>query len=279
VLTGIEPRRCRTAFATALHAKAPHPQTTYLPKLRDIKIFQQPESPAIRLGKLQHSLTLLPMQLSLFSLTLVLALAGFGQAAGPAAAPAPLVLLTGSELKDWKVIEEMKQHGPVTLKDGVLVLGIGQPMTGVVYSGKAELPVKDYEASFEARRIEGDDFFAALTLPVRDAESFVTFVVGGWGGTCVGISSIQFQSADENATTNWIEFEMKKWYRFRVEVRENRLKGFVDDKEIFDADTTDKKLSLRFGEIEYCKPLGLATFRTHGEIKNLTIKPLPPAAR
>ena len=241
-----------------------------------------PESPAIRLGNQRHRRTLLPMQLSLMSLTLVLALTAFCQAAEPAAAkaaPVPLVFLTGSELKDWKVVEEMKQHGPVTLKDGVLALGIGQPMTGVVYTGKAELPVKDYEVSFEARRIEGDDFFAALTVPVRNAESFVTFVIGGWGGTCVGISCIQFQSADENQTTNWIEFEMKKWYRFRMQVRDNRLKGFVDDKEIFDADTTDKKLSLRFGEIEYCKPLGLATFRTQGEIKNLTIKPLAPEAK
>lgn len=239
-------------------------------------------SRAIRLGKTHHNRTLVRMQLSLCSLTLVLALTALGHAADPPvakAAPAVLKFLTGNELNDWKVIEEMKQHGPAALKDGVLVLGIGQPMTGVVYTGKAELPVKDYEASFDARRIEGDDFFAALTLPVRNADSFVTFVIGGWGGTCVGVSCIQFQSADENATTNWIEFEMKKWYRFRVEVRDNRLKGFVDDKQIFDADTTDKKLNLRFGEIEYCKPLGLATYRTQGEVKNLTIKPLAPEAK
>ncbi|MEI6654970.1 MAG: DUF1080 domain-containing protein [Verrucomicrobiota bacterium] len=222
------------------------------------------------------------MHAGLFSLTFILALTAFGHAADPPVAipaAAALNFLTGSELKDWKVIEEMKQHGPVSLKEGVLVLGIGQPMTGVVYTGKAELPVKDYEVSFEARRIEGDDFFAALTVPVRNAESFVTFVIGGWGGTCVGISCIQFQSADENETTHWIEFEMKKWYRFRMEVRENRLRGFVDDKEIFDTDTTGKKLNLRFGEIEYCKPLGLATYRTQSEVKNLLIKPLAPVAK
>jgi hypothetical protein len=222
------------------------------------------------------------MHPGLFFLTFAIALASFGQAADPPAAmsaPAAADFLTGSELTDWKVIAEMKQHGPVTLKDGVLTLGIGQPMTGVVYTGKAELPVKDYVATFDARRIEGDDFFAALTLPVRNAESFVTFVIGGWGGTCVGISCIQFQSADENATTNWIEFDAKKWYNIRMEVRENSLKGFVDMRQIFDVDTTDKKLNLRFGEIEYCKPLGLATYRTHGEIKNLTIKRLAPEAK
>ncbi|MEI6674721.1 MAG: hypothetical protein WCO57_06050 [Verrucomicrobiota bacterium] len=72
---------------------------------------------------------------------------------------------------------------------------------------------------------------------------------------------------------------MKKWYQIRMEVRENRLKGFIDERQIFDADTTGKKLNLRFGEIEYCKPLGLATYRTQGEVKNLTIKPLPPEAK
>ena len=219
------------------------------------------------------------MQPTILLLSLALSLGACGQAAGPPAAkaePAAPDFLTGNDLKDWKVIDEMKGHGPVTLKDGVLSLGIGAPMTGVAYAGVAELPVKDYEVSFEARRIEGDDFFAALTLPVRDAKSFVTFVIGGWGGTCVGISSIQFQTADENETTNWIEFEMKKWYRFRMQVRENRLRGFIDDRQIFDADTTGKNLGLRFGEVEFCKPLGLASYRTQGEIKNLRINKLAP---
>ena len=189
----------------------------------------------------------------------------------------PLVLLTGNDLSDWKVVSQMKDHGPVTLKNGVLSLGEGKPMTGVAYAGKAELPVKDYEISFEARRVSGEDFFAALTFPVREPKTFATFVIGGWGGKCVGISCLQYQAADENETTNWVDFTEGKWYRFRLEVRENRLKGWIDDKEIFDADTEGKKITMRFGDIEFCEPLGLASYGTVGEIRNLIIKKLPPA--
>ncbi len=213
-------------------------------------------------------------------LSLALALTACGQSPEKPvvkAEPAVLEFLTGSELKDWKVIDEIQDHGAVSLKDGVLSLGAGKPMTCVAYTGKATLPVKDYEISFEARRVDGEDFFAALTFPVRDDKSHVTLVVGGWGGKCVGISCIQYMSADENDTTNWIEFETKKWYKFRVEVRENSLTGFVDDKKIFEADTEGKKLSLRFGDIEFCKPLGFASYLSDSEIKNLRIKKLPPA--
>jgi len=188
----------------------------------------------------------------------------------------PLIPATGTELApNWRVVDQMKDHGPVSLADGVLRLGEGKPMTGVAYTGKAEIPVKDYEVSFEARRIEGEDFFAALTFPVRDKDTAATWVIGGWSGKCVGISSIQYLAADENETTNWIAFETGKWYRFRLQVRENRLTGFIDDKQIFDADTEGKKISLRFGDIEFCRPLGFATYATVGEVKNLKIAKLP----
>jgi hypothetical protein len=188
----------------------------------------------------------------------------------------PITPLAGSDLAaNWRVIDEMKDHGPVTLAEGVLRLGEGKPMTGVAYTGKAPIPVKDYEVSFEARRVEGEDFFAALTFPVRDKDTAATWVLGGWGGKCVGISCLQFQAADENETTNWIEFETGKWYRFRLQVRENRLTGFIDDKQIFDADTEGKKITMRFGDIEFCRPLGFASYSTVGEIKNLKVARLP----
>jgi hypothetical protein len=198
----------------------------------------------------------------------------FAVAAG--AQEKPLKLLEGSDLKaNWRVIDEMKDHGPVTLVDGVLKLGEGMPMTGVSYIGKSPLPLNDYEVSFEARRVEGEDFFAALTFPVRDKDTAATWVLGGWGGKCVGISCIQYQAADENETTNWFEFTSGTWYRFRLQVRENRLIAFIDDKQIFDADTEGKKITMRFGDVEFCRPLGFASYSTTGEIKNLQITKLP----
>jgi len=195
------------------------------------------------------------------------------------AADQPLAPLAGSDLAaSWRVVDEMTDHGPVTLSDGVLRLGEGQPMTGVAYTGKAPLPLKDYEVSFAARRVEGEDFFAALTFPVRDKDTAATWVLGGWGGKCVGISCIQYQAADENETTNWVEFKTGQWYRFRLQVRENRLTGFIDDKQIFDADTEGKKITMRFGDVEFCRPLGFASYSTIGEVKDLKIAPLAPLA-
>lgn len=195
----------------------------------------------------------------------------------PTAAPKTISLLSGNELSpNWKLVEEMKDHGTATLKEGTLTLTAGVPMTGVAYIGKTELPVRDYEVSFEARRVEGEDFFAALTFPVRDANTHATLVVGGWGGRCVGISNIQYQSADENSSTSWVDFETGKWYRLRLEVRANRLKAWLDDKELFDVATEGQKLSLRFGDIEFCKPFGLATYSSVGEIRKLQITKLSP---
>jgi hypothetical protein len=197
--------------------------------------------------------------------------------ASPAAAKSQ-AFLSGSELAGFKVVDEITDHGPVSIKAGVLSLGAGNPLTAIVYTGKADaLPVKDYEVTFEARRVSGSDFFAALTFPVRDHKTCATFVIGGWGGQCVGISSINYLSADENETTNWIEFETNRWYRFRLEVRENSLKGWIDDKPVFDASTEGKKISMRFGDIELCQPFGLATYLTEGQVKNLQIKKLAPA--
>ncbi len=193
----------------------------------------------------------------------------------PAAAAPAAPFLAGSDLKGWKVLEQMKDHGAVTMKDGVLSLGAGKPMTAVVYEGARELPVKDYEISLEARRVKGEDAFAFITLPVRDKKTCVTLVIGGWHGKAVGISNIEGMDASENGSSSWVEFENDKWYKIRLQVRENGFVCHIDGKQVFEVDTEGKKLGMRFGDIEFCQPFGLATYDTTGEIKNLDIRPLP----
>ena len=51
----------------------------------------------------------------------------------------------------------------------------------------------DYEVTLEGKRVAGDDFFCTTTFPV--GESFCSFVVGGWHGTVVGLSSIDGMDA------------------------------------------------------------------------------------
>jgi hypothetical protein len=100
--------------------------------------------------------------------------------------------------------------------------------------------------------------------------------MGGWGGQCAGISNIQYQSANENESTAWHEFKDNTWYKVTLQVRENAFKATLNGEEFFSADTTDRHLGMRFGEIEYCVPFGFATYGTKGQIKNLSLKKLPP---
>ena len=57
----------------------------------------------------------------------------------------------------------------------------------------ADFPREDYEVSLEARRLEGTDFFCGLTFPV--GKEPCTLIIGGWGGTTVGLSNVDDYSA------------------------------------------------------------------------------------
>ena len=94
-------------------------------------------------------------------------------------------------------------------------------------------------------KIEGDDFFCGLTFPVKDTHC--SLIVGGWGGGVVGLSSIDGMDASENDTTKYLKFEKNKWYKIKVEVRPDRIKAWVDEDKMVDAETTDHKIDLRAG--------------------------------
>lgn len=93
-------------------------------------------------------------------------------------------LFDGESLEGWKS-SQFGGDGEVEIRDGAIVLGMGYPLTGIT-SRHEGLPTADYEICVEAKRIEGDDFFCCLTFPVND--SHASLVVGGWGGSLVGIS-------------------------------------------------------------------------------------------
>ena len=70
------------------------------------------------------------------------------------------------------------------------------------------------------------------------------------------------------------DFDQGKWYKLRLLVSENRFQGFVGEKQIVNVGIKDRKIGMRFGEIEESVPLGLSTFRTPAEYKNITIRHL-----
>ncbi len=182
----------------------------------------------------------------------------------------------------WKALE-FGGEGPTEWKEGVLRIGEGADLSGMLWTG--DLPEAPYEIELEARRTMGSDFFCGLTLPVRARDVCVTLIVGGWGGGLVGVSSIAWMDASENLTTSFHEFENNQWYQVRMVVRKNRLQGWIrknrlqeewiEEEQVFDADTTDQDLSLRSGAIEDGAPLSLTTYTTRGEVRGIRWRRLP----
>jgi hypothetical protein len=182
-------------------------------------------------------------------------------------------LFNGKDLSGWKKTE-FGGEGEGGIKEGKIVVQMGASLSGVQYTNK--LPAqKDYELTLEAMKIDGDDFFCGLTFPVNDTHC--SLIVGGWGGGVVGLSSIDGMDASENDTTKYLKFDKNKWYKVKVEVRADRIKAWIDNDELVNADIKDHKIDLRPGGIELQKPLGLCTYQTSAAWRNIRFTPLPAA--
>ena len=86
--------------------------------------------------------------------------------------------------------------------------------------------------------------------------------MGGWGGSLVGISSLDGMDASENETTKFVSFETGRWYRIRLRVTEKRIQAWIDKEKLVDVDIAEQKISLRPGDIEMSKPFGVAAWQT-----------------
>lgn len=180
---------------------------------------------------------------------------------------APMSLFKGDTLEGWKTTDFFRP-GEIRVRDGVVKLGKGNPMTGLTIDRK-DLPRSNFDLNYEARRIEGDDFFAAATFPVEDGH--LTFVNGGWSGNVTGLSSIDGADASENETGTRVEFENGVWYRFSIQVRGRKVKVIVDGKPVIDFDGTDRSLRTRV-ESRPSEPLGFACFGCVSEIRAVTLR-------
>lgn len=190
-----------------------------------------------------------------------------GKPAAPAVAWIPL--FDGKAMGQWK-LTNFSGQGLVEIKDGALVLDMGDDLTGVNFTG--ETPRMNYEVSLEAQRQEGSDFFCGFTFPV--GKEAATMVVGGWGGGLVGVSSIDGNDASENETTQVMKFDKGRWYRIRVKVTPELLETWIDDEQMAKVELPGKKVAMRPGEIELSAPFGLATFRTRGAFRDIKLRKL-----
>jgi hypothetical protein len=101
-----------------------------------------------------------------------------------------------------------------------------------------------------------------------------TLIVGGWGGTLVGLSSIDGYDASENETTTRMKFETGRWYNIALEVREETIKAFIDDSLVVDFTRNGKKLSIR-PEVGLSQPFGIASWNTTAALRNIRLVEIP----
>src|SRR5579884_1466515 len=94
---------------------------------------------------------------------LMLSLVGFAVAADDKKAPASQPkdkdgwrsLFNGKDLEGWKSTN-FGGEGEVSVKDGAMIIGSGEILSGANYTGKT--PKMNYEVELDAQRVNGSDF-------------------------------------------------------------------------------------------------------------------------
>jgi Domain of Unknown Function (DUF1080) len=189
-------------------------------------------------------------------------------------APKETILFDGKSLDDWQKVD-VGGSGEIDLRDGQMIIGTGESLTGAIYKKAAALPVTNYELTLEAMRVDGDDFFCGLTFPVGNLKTCATLICGGWGGAVTGISSIDNADASENATGHFRRWKDKTWHQIKVRVTPENITVWANGEKIIDTDIKGRKISLRPGPIEEFAPLSITTYQTTGAVKNIKVTPLP----
>ena len=175
-------------------------------------------------------------------------------------------LFNGKNLDGWE-ITNFGPQGPVYISGNEIILGMGDGCTGITW--KKPFPETDYKVALEARRVSGNDFFCGMTFPV--GKDPCTLIVGGWGGTTVGLSSIDGMDASENETTSLKSFDTDRWYRICLIVREDSIKALIDDVVVVNFKRGAKKLSIR-PEVDLSRPFGIASWNTTAALRNIRVE-------
>lgn len=174
-------------------------------------------------------------------------------------------LFDGKTLDGWAV-PTFAKRGPVTVENGAILLGAGDGCTGVTW--QRVFPKIGYEVNLDAMRISGSDFFCGMTFPVN--QDCCTLIVGGWGGSVVGLSSIDGLDASENFTGTQKSFENNRWYHVRLRVTSKTITAWIDDENVVAMDLEGRKLSIRY-EVRMSTPFGIVSWKTTAAIKNIVI--------
>lgn len=187
---------------------------------------------------------------------------------GTITVPDSTYIFNGNTLDGWE-ITNFGPQGPVTVSQGEIILGMGDGCTGITY--KKPFPEIDYRVCLEAKRVSGVDFFCGMTFPV--GKDPCSLIIGGWGGTIVGLSSIDGMDASENETKRMMKFEPDRWYGICLEVRVAGIKAWIDDSLVVDFALKGERLSIR-PEVELSRPFGICSWTTTAALRNIRVKEL-----
>jgi hypothetical protein len=174
-------------------------------------------------------------------------------------------LFDGKTLNGWE-ITNFGPQGPVHVSGDEIILGMGDGCTGITWKG--DFPPVDYEVTLEAMKVNGNDFFCGMTFPV--GKDPCTLIVGGWGGSVVGLSSINGLDASENETMTTRQFEKDRWYKIRLKVTGQTIQAWIDNEIVVDFTIGENLLSIR-PEVELSKPFGIASWRTTAALRNIRL--------
>ena len=186
-------------------------------------------------------------------------------------------LFDGKTLAGWAP-SGFEAEGPVKVlnpfKDGrgAIIIEKGTTLSGITWIRGGALPRTNYEITLEAMKLDGSDFFCGLTFPV--GKSACSFIVGGWSGMVVGISSIDYADASENETTTGMDFALNRWYRIRVRVTDQKIEAWINDEQVVDVMTAGKMIHLRPGDIQKSLPLGIASYMTRAAVRDIRLRRL-----
>ncbi len=178
------------------------------------------------------------------------------------------ILFDGETLENWE-ITSFGTEGPVMVSDGTIVLGMGDGCTGITWKG--DFPLANYEVRLQAKKVTGNDFFCGITFPVDS--TYCSFIVGGWGGPVVGLSTIDGKDASDNETRTLKKFEHDTWYQIRLKVTENKIEAWIDNEKIVDFNAHGRQLSTR-PEVNLSKPFGICSWTTTAAISKIRMKKL-----
>jgi hypothetical protein len=104
-------------------------------------------------------------------------------------------------------------------------------------------------------------------------DAYCSLILGGWGGTVIGLSSINSEDASQNQTSQSMEFELGRWYNARIRITDAAIEVWLDDRQIIKQELKGNKISIRM-EMDPSVPLGVASWRTKAALRDLRLRRL-----